>query len=268
MTQSNARHVTGIILLLAVLAMLVHGPIVQFDHYHEFADARVWLGMADPGDVLSNLVFALSGIYGLWAVLRPNARMQSSSGVAYACFFAAMLLTAAGSTWYHLAPADDRLIWDRLPIALACAALLVAVWAETLTRSAQAALPMLVRMLGAAALSVVWWVWTNEHGRGDLRPYLLLQLAPLVLIPIWQAAAGRPAIERRAFALAIALYVAAKLCELEDRLILHALGFVSGHTLKHLLAAAAAGVLAAMLRARSGLIAEATRRSLRLPSSA
>jgi hypothetical protein len=184
------------------------------------------------------------------------------------CFFAAMLLTAIGSTWYHLAPADDRLIWDRLPIALACAALLVAVWVETLTRNARRVLSMLMGMLVAAVLSVGWWAWTNDHGRGDLRPYLLLQLAPLVLIPIWQAAAGRPSNERRTFALAIGLYVAAKLCELADRPILHALGFVSGHTLKHLLAAAAAGALAAMLQARSELVAEAGRGALRLPSSA
>ncbi|MDM5181921.1 hypothetical protein PO883_32625 [Massilia sp. DJPM01] len=32
-------------------------------------------------------------------------------------------LTAFGSSWYHLAPDDTRLVWDRLPIALACVSL-------------------------------------------------------------------------------------------------------------------------------------------------
>ena len=250
MTTNAARHTTFLILLLSVLAMLLHGPIVQFDHYHEFADTRVWLGVADPGDVLSNLAFALAGVYGLRVMLRLPGGASVPSTIPYVGFFAAMLLTAVGSTWYHLAPGDARLVWDRLPIALACAALLVAVWAETLSCSARSVMPVLLAALAAAALSVAWWVWTNGQGGGDLRPYLLLQVAPLVLIPIWQAGAARPVSERKVFGVAILLYVLAKLCELADGRILHVLGFVSGHTLKHLLAGVAAAVVAAMLQVR------------------
>ncbi|MEO7744407.1 MAG: hypothetical protein ABIR98_15835 [Usitatibacter sp.] len=92
----------------------------------------------------------------------------------------------------------------------------------------------------------VWW-WTAT---ADLRPYLLLQGAPLVLIPLWQARGQTPLAERAAFGFAILLYVAAKIAELGDHAIYEALGAISGHTLKHLLAAAASVVIAASLVAR------------------
>lgn len=38
--------------------------------------------------------------------------------MALAVLFAGVLLTSAGSTWYHLAPTNDSLVWDRLPMTL------------------------------------------------------------------------------------------------------------------------------------------------------
>ena len=49
----------------------------------------------------------------------------------------------------------------------------------------------------------------------------------------------------------LALYGVAKVFEMSDGPIYHALGIVSGHTLKHLTAAAAVGCVVAMLRERS-----------------
>jgi hypothetical protein len=146
------------------------------------------------------------------------------------------VLTAIGSSYYHLAPDDARLVWDRLPIALACAALLVAVYERT-DAPRHAALRLAALCIFAAA-SVEWWRET-----GDLRPYLLLQGAPLVLLPLWQWRARVPRRERLMFALAIAAYVVAKVFEILDRATLEALGVVSGHTLKHLFAAAGAALL-------------------------
>jgi hypothetical protein len=172
----------------------------------------------------------------------------SGSIAGYRLFFGALVLTAFGSSWYHLAPDNARLVFDRLPIALACAGLLAAVWRETLGSPRWITL-----LLGAAAVaSVAWWRYTDLHGTGDLRPYLLLQLLPLVLVPLLQHLAARPRQERLMFAAAIALYVLAKICELADRPLLDAFALVSGHTLKHLLACLAAFVLARQLAARVG----------------
>jgi hypothetical protein len=79
----------------------------------------------------------------------------------------------------------------------------------------------------------------DRNGAGDLRPYLLLQGLALILIPLWQAIHRAPRTDRIAFATAMVLYILAKLAEVLDHEIANALGFVTGHTLKHLIATAA-----------------------------
>lgn len=66
-----------------------------------------------------------------------------------------------------------------------------------------------------------------------------LQVLPLILIPLWRSIYSAPRIERIAFAAAMGLYVPAKVAEVLDHQIANALGFVSGHTLKHLIATTA-----------------------------
>lgn len=227
MTRSSSLPIIWAALLLAA-ALAIHGPIAQLDHYHAFADQRTLLGIAHIGDVLSNLAFLAAAAYGAWR-LRPSA-LPGPERAAWRLFLGALVLTAFGSSWYHLAPDDARLVWDRLPIALACGALLAMALRSRLA----------LLLLGASAVaSVFWW-----RATGDLRPYLLIQGAPLVLIPLLQWQAGVPAPQRKAFGLAIVLYVLAKLCELGDRGVFELLSWLSGHTLKHVLAALAAAVLA------------------------
>jgi hypothetical protein len=229
---------------LAAAAMLVHGPIAQLDHYHEFADTRALFGIPNAADVLSNPGFALVGVWGFWALRhRGGALVTDPASRGYALFFLALVLTAVGSTFYHLAPDNARLLWDRLPIALACAGLLAAVHAQT--RDPDQPAWVFVALVGAAIASVAWWSFTETRGAGDLRPYLLLQGAPLVLVPLWQHFARAPRASRLAFGAAILLYAVAKAAELGDHAIFDALGWMSGHTLKHVLAIAAGAVITA-----------------------
>jgi len=246
---ANTRSIAAVLVVLAAGAMALHGPIPQLAHYHAFADQRRWLGIPHAADVLSNLPFAIVAAWAAWRLARGAGALGPALD-GYAVFVAALALTAAGSSYYHWAPDDARLVWDRLPIALACAGLLGAFLARTYPTAHSRA--WLVALGGFAVASVAWWART-----GDLRPYLLLQGAPLVVIPLWQAAIGAPARERIAFGVAIALYALAKVAELDDAAIFAATGFVSGHTLKHLLAAAAAAVI----------VAASTQISTRAPSS-
>lgn len=233
-----------VVLVLAAAAMLVHGPIAQYAHYHEFADVRPWLGLPNAADVLSNVGFAIVGLWGLIVLRTSGTSLPAAAKAGYYLFLFAVVLTAFGSTFYHLAPDNDRLVWDRLPIALACAGLLGAVRAETHESQPRWVLPALVAF---AIASVLWWSYTDSVGVGDLRPYLLLQAAPLVLIPLWQWIARSPREDRIAFAVAIVLYAIAKVFEVRDHAVYDALGYVSGHTIKHLLAVAAGAVLTANL---------------------
>lgn len=250
--RRTLRHLPALITGLVCLAFLIHGPIPQTENYHAFADEAAVLGIANGLDVLSNLGFA---VVGLWGVVGLWPR-RTHAGIArgwpgYALFLIGLCLTSLGSAYYHLAPDNARLVWDRLPIALACAGLLAGVWGQTALPQGRAA--PAAGLLGLYAVaSVLWWYSTELQGAGDLRPYLLLQILPILLIPLWQAIYNAPVADRLWFGTALLLYVCAKLTEANDQAVLVATGMmVSGHTLKHLLATAAAAALVHRLMAAS-----------------
>ena len=236
------KHSPTIITIGVIAAFAVHGRIAQPAHYNDFADHSALLGIPHAADVLSNAGFALVAIWG-WLALWPrrNGDQLRAGWPGYRLFLIGLFLTAFGSAFFHLAPGNGRLTWDMLPIALAGAGLLVGVRGDTQPGS-KAELEAIGLALYAIA-SVAWWVTTDRHGAGDLRPYLLLQVLPLILIPLWQWIYRAPRADRVAFATAMALYVVAKLAEVLDHQIANTLQFVSGHTLKHLIATAATAAI-------------------------
>lgn len=234
------------LVLLTVAALAWHGPIPQWAHYHDFADARAWRGVPNLWNVLSNLPFALVGGWALW-----RWRREAPVGaLAWRGFGAALVLTAFGSSCYHWAPDNTRLVFDRLPIAWACAALTCGFLAQRVDVRWAGVAP-LVTAWGMATASVLYWWFTEQHGVGDLRPYLLVQFLPMVLVPaaLWMRMAPRGSapgacVSDRAWWTVLALYGLAKLAESADAPVFEALSHMtSGHVLKHLLAAAAAAVV-------------------------
>lgn len=243
--KSLHHHLPLLVAALLAAAALLHGPIHQPAGYHDFADQTLRFGIPHFCDVTSNIGFALSALWG-WIRLAPlRAHPELRCGWAgYRLFLTGLFLTAFGSSWYHLAPDNAGLVWDRLPIALACAGLLAGVWGDVRQRESG----KLVSWLALAAVaSVAWWYFTDLSGNGDLRPYLLLQLLPILLIPLWQWIYRMPGADRLAFGAALAIYVVAKFAELNDHEIAAVLGPVTGHTLKHLLATAAAALIVGRL---------------------
>ena len=201
-------------------------------------------------DVASNLGFAIVGVWGLWRLWPRRRETALRCGFpGYALFLSSVTLTAFGSAYYHLAPDNARLVFDRLPIALACAGLLAAVRAESHPRADPRRDVVLLAIVAVA--SVAWWRFTDHPpGAGDLRAYVLVQGLPLVLIPLWQWTSPTAQADRVWFALALLVYVGAKAAELYDRELFAALGVMSGHTLKHLLSALAAAVIVVRLDRR------------------
>ena len=245
--KSLRFHLPAIVAVTLALLMWRHGPIAQLAHYHEFADQTRLFGIPHFADVISNLGFALAALWG-WRVLTPAPDREPLryGWVGYRLFLVGVFLTACGSSYYHLAPDNSSLVWDRLPIALSCAGLLAGVWGDVWQKRAD--VPVIV--LGVfGIISVLWWQFTEQSGVGDLRPYLYLQAMPLLLIPLWQWAHRAARSERLAFGMAIAFYVLAKWAELNDHAIA-AFGYLTGHTLKHLLATAAVMVVVMRLRRR------------------
>lgn len=239
------KHLPLLVIVILSGAAIWHGPIAQLADYHGFSDRAVVLGVPHFADVLSNLGFALLAVWG-WVQLAPNSRHAAITHgwAGYRVFLIGLFLTAIGSSYYHLDPDNARLVWDRLPIALACGGVLAGVWGDCRRRQSARLAAWLAL---AAVLSVAWWHFTEQAGAGDLRPYLLLQGLPLVLIPLWQWIYEIPRADRRAFGGALLLYVIAKFAELHDHEIAAMLGVLTGHTLKHLLATAAAALVVTRL---------------------
>jgi hypothetical protein len=247
--RSLSRYLPTMLTIASGVLLLLHGPLAQPVHYNDFADQSVLFRIPHAADVLSNVAFGVVAIWGwirLWPLREHPALRQGWPG--YALFLVALLLTAVGSAYYHLAPDNQRLVWDRIPIGLTCAGLLAAVRAETRGDTNAARDAAILSVL--AVLSVGWWHYSDGPQPGDLRPYLFLQLLPLLLVPLWQAIYAAPGRDRAAFLAAVLLYVLAKLAEVSDHELLARSGWISGHTLKHLLAAAAAAVLIGRLSQR------------------
>jgi hypothetical protein len=231
------------LLLLALLAgVMALEPISQPASYHDLADRRLLLGVPNVLDVTSNIAFLIVGAWGigLCAGQRRPPRVAS-----WMVFFIATVLTSFGSVYYHWAPSDATLVWDRLPMALAFMALSVALVAEHVGEGLERFL--LAPSLAVGVLSVLWWRWS-----GDLRPYLWVQFAPLLCIPFMLATFPARYTHRRFILYGIGLYALAKAAEIEDASIFRLTAqVVSGHTLKHLLSAAGIVALLIMLRRRT-----------------
>jgi len=235
-------------IVIAVVALLLP-PIPQPLAYHNFADQREWLGIPNFGDVASNLPFAIIGIWGLILLSQRQAVKfdDPRERWLYIVMFAGLILTAFGSAYYHLAPGNARLVWDRIPIMIVFMALLAAVIAERVSVSSGLWLFPVLQAAGVG--SVLLWRAGELRGHGDLRFYAAVQVyAILVLLLVLLL----PAKYTRGsdFAAVVGFYVLAKVLEEADRQ-LFALGhIVSGHTLKHLAAAAAGYWILRMLKKR------------------
>jgi hypothetical protein len=244
------------VLAVAAVAWLFSRPVLpQSLDYHNFADQRTLLGLPHALNVLSNLPFLFVGVQGLRFLFRRDTLrvdgpfLTAAERRPYVLFFAGVGLTAFGSAYYHLEPSNDRLLGDRLPMTVAFMGLFAAVLMERV--SLKAGLDLLGPLVAVGLASALYWHWTEQQGRGDLRFYYVVQFLPMLTLPLLLLLF--PPRYTRTLDLVVALgwYVLAKGCEHPlDGPIYGWSGWVSGHTLKHLAAALAAYWILRMLRAR------------------
>ncbi len=221
-------------------------PVAQDAAYHDFADRRPILGVPNALNVLSSAPFVIVGLLGLGRVLR-RARGAAWERAGFLVLFGGVALTGVGSAWYHLTPTTATLFWDRLPMTLAFMPLLALVLGE---RVSERAGPWLLPLCLAAGVgSVVHWRLGEAAGSGDLRLYALVQFLPVLAIPLALGLFPRRWIRGADLLVAVGWYALAKIFEALDATIFALGGIVSGHTLKHLAAAAAAAWLLRVARA-------------------
>lgn len=232
MARLGQRGRLALLVALAAIAVAVTvwlPPISQDQAYHVFADRRTMLNVPNFLNVVSNLPFLVVGAVGLALA----ARARAGDRWRFALLAAGVAFTGLGSALYHLRPSDATLVWDRLPLAVVFGAFFALVIEDRLT-GPRDALFALLAALGPA--SVLYWRLTD-----DLRPYGLVQFFPLLAIPLILALFPGGALRGADLGLVLLWYGAAKMAEVADADLFAAGEVVSGHTIKHVLAAVGAG---------------------------
>ena len=173
---------TQLTIILAVVAsagmlFALTPPIVQDPAYHAFADSRTLFGLSNFWNVLSNISFLIAAVYGLRALRSRTAFSQPWERRAYCIVLAGTMAVAIGSSYYHLRPDDQRLFWDRLPMAVVFMTIVASVIGERI--SSKTGQTMLLPLILFGAASVVYWRWS-----GDLRPYVLVQFGAMLALPV------------------------------------------------------------------------------------
>jgi hypothetical protein len=210
-----------VVMIASLVGLLLLPPIAQDQTYHEFADQRTVFGVPNFWNVISNLPFIAVGAAGLWQLRRDPA---------IDVLFLGILLTGFGSAYYHLNPNDGTLFWDRLPMAVSFMAILANAIEERVDAKAGAVLLWPLIIVGV--FSLLLWRWT-----GDLRLYGWVQFFPGLALPLLFLLFPPQYSGTSYWLIAAALYALAKVFEFYDHAI--SIGSISGHTLKHIAAAAA-----------------------------
>jgi len=219
---------------MVVAALVFVGPIPQDPGYHLFADSNQFLGLNNFWNMVSNLPFIVIGLLGL---SRYSRLTQAESGPGYIVLCVAVVAVGIGSSYYHYNPSNSSLLWDRLPMSIAFMALFSMLLGERVITRYKPALLWLLVVIGLSA--VLYWSWSESLGRGDLRPYLLVQFLPVVLIPFIVFMFPTRYLSNSLLLSAFALYFVAKVMEQFDAEVMSIIGLTGGHALKHVAAAVA-----------------------------
>jgi Ceramidase len=231
----------------SLAGLMLLPPIPQDQSYHQFADQRTILGIPNFWNVVSNLPFLAVGAAGL---------RRFRSNPATVVFFLGVFLTGIGSSYYHWDPNDDTLFWDRLPMTLGFAAVLVLVVEERV--NARLGAILFWPTLATGLFSLLVWRWT-----GDLRLYFWVQFFPSLAIILLFLLYPPKYIGTSYWIGAGILYALAKVFEFTDEAIFSVNGLLSGHTLKHLAAAAACFAILRYFQTRQTILDAQPARSVR-----
>ncbi len=236
------RYSLLLLLMLGSLVSLMKVEVIrQNTLYHAFADTRIFIGIPNCFDVLSNIPFLIIGVVGLQFCLKADLGFARN---AWTVFFIGVCLVSFGSAYYHWNPNNETLVWDRLPMTIGFMGLFVALLGEYVNKRLGTLLLVPAVLIGFA--SVLYWHFTD-----DLRFYIWVQFFPLLSIPIIMLLFRCNYVHHWYLLIALGWYILAKLTELYDHGILDGTnGIVSGHSSKHIFAAISCIYILIMLKNR------------------
>lgn len=236
--MSTKMKVLTVLIIVAVIGTFIFiDPVSQPAEYHDFADKKGWLGIPNFWNVMSNLAYLIPGLLGLFLVqelqVDKTKFIETTEALPFYVVFLGSVFLAFGSGFYHLYPSNETLVADRSAMTVGFMGVLAFMVAERV--STKAGLQMLPAFLVIGLFSVIYWIFTENVGQGDLRLYGLVQFLPIVImlaLLIWFPARYSGA---RYLWWSLGSYALAKVFEHFDQQIWEILRhLLSGHTLKHI----------------------------------
>ena len=254
MSREHRLRLLASVTVAVCTVIFVQAPIPQDPSYHEFADQRGFLGLPHALNVATNLLFLLVGAIGLawifrWSRGASTAFESPAEAIPYAALYFGLFLTGFGSAYYHIAPDTDRLFWDRLAMSIAFMSYLATAITERIDR--HTGVVAVFPLIAYGIFSILYWRLTEQSGDGDLRYYILAQVLPLILVPLMVWLLPSSYTRGRDLFVVTGLYLLAKLLEIADTFVFSLGQIISGHSLKHVAAAAAALWILRMLKKRA-----------------
>jgi len=218
----------SILAAILILGAWALPQIPQAQSYHNFADQAPCWGIPHGLNVLSNLAFLFVGFYGVFK--RPRYALGRDVLLGLVTFWVGIFLITLGSAYYHWSPSDETLLWDRLPMSIA----FMGVSFSLIMAQGRVRL-YIIPYLIMEAMGVGATLYA--HFMNDLSFYAMCQAYPLLLalisaIRLW------PMKGTKDLLWGFSAYGLAKLFEHNDLTVFELSGsLVSGHTIKHILAA-------------------------------
>jgi Ceramidase len=219
--------------LTTVAVFVFMKPISQDPTYHHFANDHLVFGITNFWNVISNVGFIVTGLLGINFI-----RKYKLSNPIIWMLFGGVLLTGIGSAYYHFAPNNTTLVWDRLPMTIVFTSFFALIYSWCF--NAKMGFKIWLVSFVAGIYSVFYWQYTEHELRGDLRLYAIVQFLPIVLIAIIVATNFKKhTFLLKPICMIVLWYVIAKLLEHYDNCLFKTTNFLGGHPIKHVAAAVA-----------------------------
>ena len=254
-----ALAMLGAMTVALAMGLQAWGPMQLSPAMHRFADERSWLGLPHAFNTLASLPLLVMGAWG-WRATGAS-RWPAPLRAAWRGFHAFMVPSALLSAAYHLTPNNTLFTLARTGTVCAVALLTCALLGERVAPRFVSPAVRTGACVAVGAVGIALWLGERVVGSIDVRPLMLLEVVPLLLIPA--GVVHLPGAQTRPldWMMLLSSYAASKLFELGDAAIFNATGWISGHSLMHLALAFATGWMAH----RAGMVAGAAEDS---PSTA